>query len=276
MAYRSALITGASSGIGAAFARVLPPTTDLVLTARSAERLQRVAQPLAVPPRRVDIVAADLAMAKGRGAVIEQALAHDLDLFVCNAGTGRAGSFLETPLAVQQEGLAVNVLAVVELVHALLPPMIAGARRRQGRAGVIIVSSMGAFGDAPRLAGYGAAKAFELHLARSLAAELKAEPIDVLALCPTYTETAFFARAGLPPPPRAMAPEAVAREALAALGRRSLHLCSLHHYPQGIRQLVAANPLLALWRWPRQIAAKLRSDAARDRPARRAHAARAR
>jgi uncharacterized protein len=263
--YHTALITGASSGLGAAFARILPATTDLLLTASSAERLRRVVAPLGSAGRRVDSVTADLATASGRAALIEQALARDIDLFVCNAGMGRAGNFLETPLSAQRDSLAVNVIAVVELLHALLPDMIARARRERRRAGVIIVSSMGAFAAAPGLACYGACKTFDLRLAQSLAAELDDAPIDVLALCPTYTATEFFARAGLPEPHRAMPAEAVAREAMAALGRQTIHLCSLHRYPQPIRRLAAFNPALAAWRWPRQIAARLQLGAVRPR-----------
>jgi uncharacterized protein len=256
--YRSALITGASSGIGAAFAAIMPASTDLLLSARGAEQLGRVGASLATGARRVDTIAADLASPCGCAALIERALERGIDLFVCNAGTALAGDFSAVPISKQRETLAVNVLATVELLHALLPDMIARARRAQCRAGVIVVSSMGAFGSAPGLACYGASKAFELHLARSLAAELRGEPIDVLAICPTYTRTAFFARAGLPEPRRAMPAKAVACEAMAALGRRPLELYSLHRYPQAIRQVVATNPALAAWRWPRQIVARLR------------------
>jgi len=257
VAYGSALITGASSGIGTAFAKMLPPATDLLLTGTSEDRLRRVAAPLASPTRHVDWLAADLATAAGRAAVIERARSERIDLFICNAGMGQAGKFLETTLAAQRQMLAVNVLAVVELLHGLVPDMLARARQRRQRAGVVVVSSMAAFGTAPGFASYGASKALELRLAQSLAAELEEEPIDVLALCPTYTDTAFFARAGLATPSRAMPAEAVAREALDALGRRTMHLCSLHRYPQAIRQFAAFNPALAAWRWPAQIAARL-------------------
>jgi short-subunit dehydrogenase len=256
--YRAALITGASSGIGAAFAKVLPASTELLLSGTNEASLRRVAEPLATEARRVDCIAADLTTAAGREAVVKQACLHAIDLLICNAGIGQAGSFLETPLAVQRDTLAVNVLAAVDLLHALLPEMIARARRQHRRAGAIIVSSMAAFGAAPGLACYGATKAFELHLARSLAAELRGEPIDVLALCPTYTDTRFFARAGLSPPRRAMAAELVAGEAFRALGRRTVHVCSLRRrYPHAIRRLIAFNPALAAWRWPHHVAAPL-------------------
>jgi len=150
--YRSALITGAGSGIGAAFAAILPASTDLLLSARSAEQLERVAAPLATGLRRVDTIAADLATPYGCAALIERALERGVDLFICNAGTAVAGDFPEVPISRQRETLAVNVVATVELLHALIPDMIARARWAQCRAGVIVVSSMGAFGPAPGLA----------------------------------------------------------------------------------------------------------------------------
>ena len=116
--------------------------------------------------------------------------------------------------------IAVNVTALVELLQSLIPAMAARAQRAHGRGGIIVVSSATALAASPSLATYGATKAFQLHLTRTLAREFADEPLDFLALCPTYTRTRFFARAGLPMPSRAMSPEVVAREGLAALGRR--------------------------------------------------------
>jgi short-subunit dehydrogenase len=260
--HKNALITGASSGLGAAFARILPDSTHLLLTGRDEERLRRVADGLA---GRADIIVADLASEAGRAAVIEGALARGIELLVCNAGLGWSGGFLEQPIARQREVISTNLVATIELLHALLPDMIARARHQERRAGVIIVSSMAALMPAPGLACYGASKAFALRLAQSLSAELAREPIEVLALCPTYTDTAFFHRAGLPEPRRAMAAEAVAREAMASLGRRRVHLCSLHRYPQALRRLAAFNPALAFWRWPRRLAALLQHPAPQPR-----------
>ena len=258
--YEKALITGASSGIGAAFARILPESTNLLLTGRSEERLRRVASGLAGRSGHVELIAADLATVEGRAAVIEQARASEIDLLICSAGLGRAGSFIDRPIAEARDTLTVNVLATVELLHALMPEMIARARRGGRRKGVIIVSSAAVFAEVgPGLACYGASKAFMLRFAQVLAAEVEGQPIDLLALCPTYTDTAFFNRAGLAPPPHTMSAEAVAREGMAALGRRTIHFCSIHHYPQAIRRLVAFNPALAAWRWPRQIAARLQA-----------------
>jgi uncharacterized protein len=257
--YKTALITGASSGIGAAFAKILPATTSLLLTGRNEERLRHIGAGLGVKAGRVACLAADLATADGCAALIERAIEKEIDLLVCNAGLGWSGSFLDSPISYARDTVAVNVLAVMELLHALLPPMIERARREKRRAGVIIVSSMGAFVEAPAgMACYDASKVFVLRLAEALAKERRADPLDVLALCPTYTATAFFARAGLPAPQRAMAAEDVAREAMAALGRRTVYLCGMHRYPQAIRRLAAFNPaLLDVWRLPRRMVERL-------------------
>jgi uncharacterized protein len=241
--YERALITGATSGIGAGFAEILPRETALLLTGRRIAPLRVATERLAHEGRVVEWVAADLATASGRAAVIERALARGIDLFVCNAGLGRAGPFIERPFAAQETTVAVNVLADLQLLHALLPAMVARARARARRCGAIIVSSTAAFNPRPDLACYAASKAFELHFGLALAAELREEPIDLLVLCPSRTATEFFARAGLPPPQRAMAPEQVAREAMAALGRRTLHLCGRR--PQCVQRFLAFNPGLA-------------------------------
>jgi uncharacterized protein len=221
---RAALVTGATSGIGEAFARALPATTGLLLTGRNGEALKALAAALSAPSRRrpVETIAADLAAEAGIDAVAARAEAFGIDLLVLNAGTGRFGDFLAVPEAALRETVAVNVLAPAVLARRLLPGMLDRARRAHGRAGLVVVSSAAAFAPVPRLAAYAASKAFGLSLAEALAAELAAEPIDVLALCPTATRTRFAARAGWRGGalPGAQDPMRVAEAALAALGRR--------------------------------------------------------
>jgi uncharacterized protein len=195
--HRAALVTGASSGIGEAFARALPTETALLLNGRDAAALERLAGELAAPGRRVETVAADLATDAGLGAVSARAEAFGIDLLIANAGVGPFGDFLQASEASLRATVAVNVMAPVVLARRLLPGMLARAKaERRRRAGLIVVSSNTAFLPVPRLATYAASKAFDLSLAEALAAELAAEPVDVLALCPTATRTRFAARSG--------------------------------------------------------------------------------
>jgi uncharacterized protein len=220
--HRAALVTGATSGIGEAFARALPTATGLLLNGRDAAALERLAGELVAPGRRVETVAADLATDAGLNAVSARAEAFGADLLIANAGVGPFGDFLQASEDSLRATVAVNVLAPVVLSRRLLPGMLARAKaERRRRAGLIIVSSNAAFLPVPRLAAYAASKAFDLSLAEALAAELAGEPVDVLALCPTATRTRFAARSGYGGGnlPGAEDPAEVARAALRALGQ---------------------------------------------------------
>jgi uncharacterized protein len=224
--YAQALITGATSGIGAAFAEVLPAETHLLLTGRREMLLRSAAERLSRPGRRVETVAADLCNQAGRAEVLARANAVAIDLFICNAGAGVYGPFLSHETSAELASVELNVVACVELVRGLLPGMLERARAANKRAGIVIVSSRAALGPVPELATYAASKAFQLRFAQALAGEMKDAPVDVLALCPSYTNTEFFQHSGAPPPARDIMPAAsVAREGLAALGRRAVHFC---------------------------------------------------
>jgi hypothetical protein len=222
MPYRAALITGASSGIGAAFARALPDATDLVLTGRDASALAALKQELARPGRTVETVQADLATDAGRQAVIAAGEAARIDLLVNNAGLGFFGPVARNPAENERTTVEVNVVAPVVLTRALLPGMLERAEAGKARAGVIVVASISAFLPIPRLATYAASKAFDLHYAEALAAELEGRPCDVVALCPGFTRTRFGERSGMKPWMfhAAASPERVAGAALDALARR--------------------------------------------------------
>ncbi len=219
--HRAALVTGATSGIGEAFARALLAGTDLLLTGRDGAALGRLSAELAAPGRRVETVSADLATDAGLDAVSARAEAFGVDLLVANAGVGPFGDFLQASEDSLRKTVSVNVLAPVVLARRLLPGMLSRARVARRRAGLIVVSSNAGFVPVPRLAAYAASKAFDLSLTEALAAELAAEPVDVLALCPTATRTRFAARSGFSGGnlPGAEDPADVARAALCALGR---------------------------------------------------------
>ena len=219
---QSVLVTGASRGIGSAFARALPQDCRIILTGRDQDALDRVRDEITLPGREVSIVTADLALAADRSRVIEKGLAADLDMVIANAGTGNYGRFLDRELSQHQTTLSVNVEAVVELLHSLLPGMIKRAKINQRRAAAIVVGSTAGFVPVPYLATYAASKAFVLSFCESLSAELSADPVDILCVCPGATETEFGSRAGFSggSPPGAMEPDFVARKALRAVGRR--------------------------------------------------------
>jgi short-subunit dehydrogenase len=222
MAHRAALITGASSGIGAAFARALPEATGLVLTGRDTDSLQALATELARPGRAIATVAADLATDAGRDRVIQAGERAGVDLLVNNAGLGFFGPVPRNKPEDERAMVEVNVVTPVVLTRALLPGMLQRAQATNTRAGVIVVSSISAFLPVSRLATYAASKAFDLHYAEALAADLEGQNCDVLALCPGFTKTRFGERSGMKPWMfhAAATPEEVARAALGALGRK--------------------------------------------------------
>jgi len=256
MTYRCALITGASSGIGEAFARALPKSTSLLLTGRDRARLSHLATELANAERTVRSVAADLATAEGRRALIAFSEGQPVDLLINNAGIAWLGPVAENPPEREAEMAQLNMAAPVEITRALLPGMLKRATSGN-RAGLIFVASAAAFMPIPLFATYAASKAFLLHYAEALAEELSEAPVDVLALCPGATRTRFFeraniARAGLPQMHEA---DRVAREGLQALGHRTVHVVGPATYLATAaarflpRRLVTAAAERAMKRW---------------------------
>lgn len=185
----TALITGASSGLGAEFARQLAARRhDLILTARRADRLRSLADGLqAEHGVTVETLPADLADPAGLRQVEARIAAHDgLALLVNNAGFGVRGYFAETDIGKHQAMLDVHVVAATRLAHAALPAMIA---RKQGA--IINVSSVAGFVNGAGGPMYSATKAYLNSFSTNLHAEVKRKGIRVQALCPGFTVTGF-------------------------------------------------------------------------------------
>ena len=189
----TALVTGASAGIGRAFAeRLAREGSDLVLVARDRARLERLARELAAAHGvEVEVLVADLADRAATGEVCARLSDADrpVDLLVNNAGFGLRRRFLDNDLATEEAGLDVMVRAVMLTCHA------AGrAMRERGRGTIVNVSSVASF-----IANgtYSAEKAFVTVFSEALASELAGTGVTVTALCPGFTRTEFHQRARL-------------------------------------------------------------------------------
>jgi hypothetical protein len=191
------LVTGASSGLGAEFARQLAHRgANLVLTGRSLERMNQLAQDLErVNGVRTHTLAADLSEASGVRTLLEgvDALGVPIEHVVNNAGFGAVGSFVEVDAASQTRMVRVNVEAVTAIARHFLPRMVAA-----GRGGLIQVASTAAHQPTPYMATYSATKAYVLSLSLALAEEVRPAGVRVLALCPGPTPTNFQQTAGIP------------------------------------------------------------------------------
>jgi uncharacterized protein len=189
--YRSALVTGASSGIGASFARLLAADgCALVLVARRADRLEQLAAQLRAEHRvAVEVLPADLASADGLATVTARLTAGaPVELLVNNAARSARGSLAElTPETIDAQ-IRLNVTALAQLARAAVTGMLA-----RGYGGILNVSSMASVTASPGSAVYAATKAFVTSLTESLHAELAGTDVHVTALLPGFTRTEFHA-----------------------------------------------------------------------------------
>lgn len=231
----TALITGASSGIGEAFARTLAARhANLILTARSEDKLHILAKALSeeygvsvhafpgdlshedMPQRLYDQV-------KNKGLSVE--------LLINNAGFGKWGHFLAEDYKTYQEMLRLNINSLVGLTYLFIPEML-----KKGNGGVINVASTAAFQPVPYIATYSASKAFVLSFSEALYGEYQKQGLTILALCPGYTSTNFFAEAHADTSGLSFeTPDKVAEAGLKAfLKGRSYHISGTNNYIQSI------------------------------------------
>ena len=222
------LITGASSGIGEAFARKLAERgQNLLLVARSEDKLINLCNELGRAGRiHAQYFAVDLSRPESPARLFEETTKRDLqiDFLINNAGFGSMGEFATLDLARELNMIDLNVRSLVELTHLFLQPM----RERKGGA-IINVASTAAFQPVPFMTTYSATKAFVLSFSEALWEENRPYGVQVMALCPGVTETNFFEAAHMaqkPPARVSQTPEQVVGTALRALKRRKGHVIS--------------------------------------------------
>lgn len=191
----TALVTGASAGLGVDFAKALAAEGhDLILTARRLDRLDALAAELrAAHGTRVETIAADLSEPGGAAALIAEIARRGLavNTLINNAGFGLSGAFAGQDRDRLLAMIDLNCRSLVELCHAVLPGMI---QMRSG--GILNVASTAAFQPGPGMAVYYASKAFVLSFTEAIHEEVRAQGVRVVALCPGPTETEFFDAAG--------------------------------------------------------------------------------
>jgi hypothetical protein len=220
-----ALITGASSGLGAEFARQLAPhAAALLLVARRADRLKELEREVARPGLTIHCISADLASDTALESLLQkvEASGANVSLLVNNAGVGDHGDFENSEWSRVEAMLDVNIKGLTRLTHALLPSLI-----RSGRGAVLNVSSIASLIPVPKMAVYAATKAYVTSFSEAIRMETRGTGVSVTALCPGPVETEFFriAERGGKEKPMAtpefirVRAEQVVREALSGVAR---------------------------------------------------------
>jgi len=243
---KSTLITGASSGIGEAFARRLAAEKhNLVLVARSEEKLHQLCDELMLKHQiTAHYVALDLSEFEADKKLFEETEKHgfEIDWLVNNAGFGSMGDFAELALERELEMIGLNIMALVALTHRYLEKM------RQRKSGVVInVSSTAGFQAIPYMATYAATKAFVTSFSEAVAEENRAFGIMVTAVCPGPTETNFFAASkAIPFSAKGLqTPEEVVEKALKGVrSRKPLVISGITNYIGSVLGTIAPDSLV--------------------------------
>jgi len=221
------LITGASSGIGAAFARKLATRgRNVLLVARSEDKLITLCNELGrMSDIRAQYLVLDLATLEAPAQLFEetQKRGMEIDTLINNAGFGSMGYFDQLDLSRELQILDLNIRTVVELTHRFLLPM---RKKKQGT--IVNVASTAGFQPVPFMATYAASKAFVLTFSEALWEENRKHGVHVMALCPGVTETNFFEASKMDRPPMrtAQTPEEVVDAALRGMARKKSFVIS--------------------------------------------------
>src|SRR5262245_12170710 len=243
------VVTGASSGIGEAFARrIARDRRNLVLVARRAERLATLAQQLGVEHHiQAMALPCDLMAADGPASLAAELERRGLEVewLVNNAGFGTFGKFHELPVDRELDEIHLNVRAPVALTGLLLPGMV-----RRGRGAIVNVASVAGFGPMGLNATYSATKAFLIAFSEALAVDVDGTGVQVLCVCPGFTRTEFQEKAQIDtaqvPGFAWMTAEEVADQAIGAVGKQTVLVNGF------LNRMMAASLRLA----PRRLVAK--------------------
>jgi uncharacterized protein len=236
----TALITGASSGIGEEFARQLARRGyDLVLVARRKDRLAQLAERISTTAH---VIECDLASEAAELPDRIATLGVDVDLLVNNAGFGLRGRFVELDTDREAEMVRVNCEAVIRLTHAFVPPMI-----ERGRGGVITVASTAGMQPLPYETTYAATKAFAISFTEALSMELRATGVRALVVNPGPVETEWQAVAGYEENTRTMpgmiSAEQCVTDALTAYDRGKRSVIPGRLFPWVMRAAISPKPI---------------------------------
>ena len=213
-----ALVTGASQGIGRAFAHELAKAgLAVILVARRTSLLDELSQELEQQYGVMcPVIGADLSHPAEVSDVLKQVEHLDIGLFVCNAGFGTAGNFLDSDVSTELNMLSLNCTALMTMTH-----FFGNKFRAQKRGGVVLLSSIVALQGVARSAHYSATKAYVHTLGEALQQEWQGSGVDLLIVAPGPVETGFATRAGMDLGNAASA-QTVAQESLAALGHQKV------------------------------------------------------
>lgn len=236
----TALITGASSGIGDQFARQLARRGyELILVARRRDRLEQLAEQVA---SSAHVIECDLASEADKLADKVETLGADVDLLVNNAGFGLRGQFLEFDAEREAEMVRVNCEAVVRLTHAFVPGMV-----ERGRGGVITVASTAGMQPLPYETTYAASKAFAISFMEALSMELRGTGVRALVVNPGPVKTEWQAVAGYDENTRAIpgmiSAEQCVADALRAYDRGKRSVIPGRLFPWVMRATISPKPI---------------------------------
>jgi len=236
----TALITGASSGIGDQFARQLAGRGyELILVSRRKDRLERLAEQVASPAH---VIECDLGSEADKLADKVETLDADVDLLVNNAGFGLRGHFLEFDAEREAEMVRVNCEAVVRLTHACVPGMV-----ERGRGGVITVASTAGMQPLPYETTYAASKAFAISFMEALSMELRGTGVRALVVNPGPVKTEWQAVAGYDENTRTMpgmiSAEQCVADALRAYDRGKRSMIPGRLFPWVMRATISPKPI---------------------------------